>query len=675
MQSKAMRSARVSKQTLVAAAKIKHRLNNSSFFKSTLKTNNKALALSLQAEKKKCTLLEKELVDLRKREVACSFDFAAKNYKYRKLLLILKNLYSDTFKHLNLMAELFPEIVVPETPEDHNVHPIEGDDLPDEIPANVAPALTEVVKDSTELCPEFQKAIRLTEKETYNEKRHSNQQALQMESAHQSNILREDLRRFSQFCYDSNSMASPQQSLQTSSALGIASLTEVNAPCNSAAVVPENTVVFNTTMEMTQSNDTEIVTHLPTGGKTQQKQKRNKKKECNKVESSLADSSQGMARADSSVGEIKLGSCETMSHTEDQEQEHTNSNFKAKSQPKIRSRIPKMVKSRVGSHQTVKISQTTENSSHFFSSILDDHFIGQNIFASKPNENALPAEECLGEKRKSRKKSRRRTLIASMISVLPPHDTENVRSTVENNEETANFGPIELEEPSPPNVGSEPQMNPKISAKSGGYSKSRHRSTYVISKAHVKENAELLLKDKDSIQAVEECSDCSLRNVTAAPRSYKRSLVASQDPESLPVDLHCSVKQGNIPTLQQFPVADYECQKPKKVRQKFSSRSRRKKAQHCNISDVNAMDKKNKPRHDNADSPEHEEVCFLYPTDSHFVDEFSFLNDPDVQYNEDGKFKSKSRLNKNSIWYRKTSRLPSTDDGTSNLEQILDISS
>nr|XP_061799246.1 shugoshin 1-like [Nerophis lumbriciformis] len=322
-----MRSARVSKQTLVAAAKIKHRLNNSSFFKSTLKTNNKALALSLQAEKKKCTLLEKELVDLRKREVACSFDFAAKNYKYRKL-------------------------VVPETPEDHNVHPIEGDDLPDEIPANVAPALTEVVKDSTELCPEFQKAIRLTEKETYNEKRHSNQQALQMESAHQSNILREDLRRFSQFCYDSNSMASPQQSLQTSSALGIASLTEVNAPCNSAAVVPENTVVFNTTMEMTQSNDTEIVTHLPTGGKTQQKQKRNKKKECNKVESSLADSSQGMARADSSVGEIKLGSCETMSHTEDQEQEHTNSNFKAKSQPKIRSRIPKMVKSRVGSHQT-----------------------------------------------------------------------------------------------------------------------------------------------------------------------------------------------------------------------------------------------------------------------------------------------------------------------------------
>ncbi|XP_057708810.1 uncharacterized protein LOC130927187 isoform X3 [Corythoichthys intestinalis] len=652
MQSKAMRSARVSKQTLVAAAKIKHRLNNSSFFKSTLKTNNKALALSLQAEKKKCTLLEKELVDLRKREVACSFDFAAKNYKYRKLLLILKNLYSDTFKHLNLMAELFPEIVVPETPEDHNVHPIEGDDLPDEIPANVAPALTEVVKDSTELCPEFQKgvlensmpavlpiqsrksticnAIRLTEKETYNEKRHSNQQALQMESAHQSNILREDLRRFSQFCYDSNSMASPQQSLQTSSALG---------------------------------------------GKTQQKQKRNKKKECNKVESSLADSSQGMARADSSVGEIKLGSCETMSHTEDQEQEHTNSNFKAKSQPKIRSRIPKMVKSRVGSHQTVKISQTTENSSHFFSSILDDHFIGQNIFASKPNENALPAEECLGEKRKSRKKSRRRTLIASMISVLPPHDTENVRSTVENNEETANFGPIELEEPSPPNVGSEPQMNPKISAKSGGYSKSRHRSTYVISKAHVKENAELLLKDKDSIQAVEECSDCSLRNVTAAPRSYKRSLVASQDPESLPVDLHCSVKQGNIPTLQQFPVADYECQKPKKVRQKFSSRSRRKKAQHCNISDVNAMDKKNKPRHDNADSPEHEEVCFLYPTDSHFVDEFSFLNDPDVQYNEDGKFKSKSRLNKNSIWYRKTSRLPSTDDGTSNLEQILDISS
>ncbi|TNN37227.1 Shugoshin-like 2 [Liparis tanakae] len=98
-----------SKQTSVnvTASKIKHKnLNTSSFFKVSLKTNNKALALGLQAQKERSRQLEMEVVHLQKQVKALCFDLATKNYKHRKLLLIFKSLHSDTLQHLEMAADL-----------------------------------------------------------------------------------------------------------------------------------------------------------------------------------------------------------------------------------------------------------------------------------------------------------------------------------------------------------------------------------------------------------------------------------------------------------------------------------------------------------------------------------------------------------------------------------------
>uniref|UniRef100_A0A3P9IQY4 Uncharacterized protein n=1 Tax=Oryzias latipes TaxID=8090 RepID=A0A3P9IQY4_ORYLA len=81
-----------STQTSAAASKIKNKiLNNSSFFKVSLKTNNKALALALQAQKEKSRQLEMQVVYLQKQLEALTFELATKNYKHRKLVSRLLN--------------------------------------------------------------------------------------------------------------------------------------------------------------------------------------------------------------------------------------------------------------------------------------------------------------------------------------------------------------------------------------------------------------------------------------------------------------------------------------------------------------------------------------------------------------------------------------------------------
>ncbi|KAF6721910.1 Shugoshin-like 2 [Oryzias melastigma] len=96
-----------SKQTSVAASKIKNKiLNNSSFFKVSLKTNNKALALALQAQKEKSRQLEMQVVYLQKQLQALTFELAAKKYKHRKLMSLLQNLHSSTLLHLGMIKDL-----------------------------------------------------------------------------------------------------------------------------------------------------------------------------------------------------------------------------------------------------------------------------------------------------------------------------------------------------------------------------------------------------------------------------------------------------------------------------------------------------------------------------------------------------------------------------------------
>ncbi|MEQ2218899.1 hypothetical protein XENOCAPTIV_009675 [Xenoophorus captivus] len=109
---KMMTPSKPSKQTSAMASKIKNKiLNTSSFFKVSLKNNNKALALALQAQKEKSRQLEMEVVYLQKQVEALCFELATKKYKQRKLLLILKNLHSNTLQHLNMAAELVSDNV------------------------------------------------------------------------------------------------------------------------------------------------------------------------------------------------------------------------------------------------------------------------------------------------------------------------------------------------------------------------------------------------------------------------------------------------------------------------------------------------------------------------------------------------------------------------------------
>uniref|UniRef100_A0AAV2K6F1 Shugoshin C-terminal domain-containing protein n=1 Tax=Knipowitschia caucasica TaxID=637954 RepID=A0AAV2K6F1_KNICA len=101
----------VVKQTAVAVSMVKNKiLNTSSFFKVSLKTNNKALAVALAIEKEKSRQLEKEIFYLQKQVQGLCFDLAARKFNERKLSSILKNIQSNTLstkKNLEMVAGLF----------------------------------------------------------------------------------------------------------------------------------------------------------------------------------------------------------------------------------------------------------------------------------------------------------------------------------------------------------------------------------------------------------------------------------------------------------------------------------------------------------------------------------------------------------------------------------------
>lgn len=65
--------------------------DTSSFFKVSLKTNNKALALALETQKERNRQLEKEIMYLQKQVEGLCFELATKKYKHRKLVGLLEN--------------------------------------------------------------------------------------------------------------------------------------------------------------------------------------------------------------------------------------------------------------------------------------------------------------------------------------------------------------------------------------------------------------------------------------------------------------------------------------------------------------------------------------------------------------------------------------------------------
>ncbi|XP_016110304.1 shugoshin-like 2 [Sinocyclocheilus grahami] len=100
---------RIGKQTAtVYAAKIKTKIHNtSSFFKLSLKSNNKALALALVAQKQKSRELEAEVVRLRKDAQTTHFDLAHQRHKNKQLFGIIREFYDSSLNWMTKAVDIF----------------------------------------------------------------------------------------------------------------------------------------------------------------------------------------------------------------------------------------------------------------------------------------------------------------------------------------------------------------------------------------------------------------------------------------------------------------------------------------------------------------------------------------------------------------------------------------
>ncbi|XP_042619495.1 uncharacterized protein LOC109087995 isoform X2 [Cyprinus carpio] len=100
---------RKGKQTAnVYAAKIKTKIHNtSSFFKLSLKCNNKALALALVAQKQKSRELEAEVVRLRKEAQTAHFDLAQQRHKNKQLFAIIQEFYGSSLNWMTKAVDIF----------------------------------------------------------------------------------------------------------------------------------------------------------------------------------------------------------------------------------------------------------------------------------------------------------------------------------------------------------------------------------------------------------------------------------------------------------------------------------------------------------------------------------------------------------------------------------------
>ncbi|KAM6955143.1 uncharacterized protein sgo2 [Lycodopsis pacificus] len=309
-----MATLKSSKQTSanVTASKIKCKiLNTSSFFKVSLKTNNKALALGLQAQKERSRQLEMEVVYLQKQVEALCFDLAAKNYKQRKLLFIFKSLRSNTLECFNMADDLFSDL--PKISESGDVdkeclavgsltpiisltdqlppqleiaqHLLQEPVVPADLPEKIISANVFSVQNRPRLSTDLSNDVERTQSSQF-------VQAPQTGTSRPSSSLREEVERLSMIFSQSGFDMKSAQNGQTSSAVSPCEKPKPSlsgdAPLPSSSdkeTEPEHgkkqekTVLLNTTMEMTLSNAAEIVTVETKAKNTGRKLKRKKNKE------------------------------------------------------------------------------------------------------------------------------------------------------------------------------------------------------------------------------------------------------------------------------------------------------------------------------------------------------------------------------------------------------------
>ncbi|KAK5920504.1 hypothetical protein CgunFtcFv8_024307 [Champsocephalus gunnari] len=478
----------------VTASKIKHKiLNTSSFFKISLKTNNKALAVALEVQKERSRELEMDIVHYQKQVEALCFELATKKYKQRKLLLILDTLRSNTLEHLDMVDELFHD--GDKVPEDNKTLScgINNENLLVESPTDEQPPQPEMAQPM--LCPFQKEPADLPEKKPISnvanilnrprkstdacndirdpEKRCSSQlvQIPQGGKSRPSSSLWEEVERlsimFSQPGIDMKSTPCLQKT-QPPSAVSTCEKPNPSLPGDGPLEQDskqEKTVLLNTTMEMTASDSAEIVV-VETKAKRKArsgKPKAKKDKEQAFV-SSVAENPQVKISADMKRSEVQSSPTGTLLQTEGPALHYVieTDNIELPLPKTLggsgnTSRIPRLNKFEPGNHkkmvkdkQKSRDHESKTDSNGIGVSDLDDYFTDPDFENSKACKSVPEKETAEIERRSrvtcrtSRVKSRsgssanRKTFV---VFPLLPRESES-----ESNRSTLQQAHIEVEE-------------------------------------------------------------------------------------------------------------------------------------------------------------------------------------------------------------------------------------
>ncbi|CAB1445349.1 unnamed protein product [Pleuronectes platessa] len=623
----AMTPLKASKQTSAAASKIKNKiLNTSSFFKVSLKTNNKALALALEAQKERSRQLEMEIVYLQKQVEALCFELATRKYKDRKLLLILKNLHTNTLEHFDMVSDLFSDSDLPRLSQDNKngLNNINEDN----------PAV-ENLTDPSPPRPEMEKS---TEANKEAEKRRVTQriQAVVAGASRPSGSLRLEVERlsmmFSQSGFDLKSLPGPQSHptsiSRPSTCAGSkpASTDTAAEPELNQSNKQEKTVLLNATMELTQSDDPEIVV-VETKAKKNHGSSGKMKRKKNKEEasgSSAAENTGEKNSADSGMSEVQTVSTELQ--TDDHRQEELRVQCESPKKTNA-SRIPKLSKPEAGScrkKSKLKPSINTK-SCDTDSSDLDDYFRDSDnkvrnsvkIHEEKDEaENTASKITC----RRSRTRGRRVSSILKKSSFTlpsPSHtgqsgssEREQLHKEVEDVQRYEEICEEEINPPESDTSVDKPQSKIKTTTNSARRHKSKCRGTFVVSLlspdaaehdvpaptgSFTREEEE---EPSTATDAREQSESNPLRHggeasVQETPSSCKRPWLSTQEPESRGEDVS---SDHNALLLHQEAAPDTASQKPKKARREEGGRSGKKKTPQRKEGDDLLNDKRKKKK-------------------------------------------------------------------------------
>lgn len=624
---KTMMASKATKQTSTAASKIKNKLlNTSSFFKVSLKTNNKALALALQAQRRRSSQLEMEVMYLQKQVDALCFELATKKYKHRKLLLILNNFRSNALQHLDMVADLFSDSDSQSLSGDSRIS--SGDIRRDNLAAgsqlllqtdvsrnlwctskNTTSALLEKnIEDVSTFPNTCEKSTDVCNDNTEAEKRLSTQcaQTAHIEASGMANTPREDVENPSQSQADIHSVVSVQNSQtcekSTPSLSGDQNLPSVSTMESETQLGKnqEKTVLLNATMEMTLSEATEIVT-------VETKAKK-------KVSSGRKDKEQSCG---SSI-EVQKSASLLQAHKKPLKDQSTATV----------TRIPKLGKHQKVSKDKVKSSDRT-NITNVDQMDVEDYFSDPKIRFSSTSRSVAEEASSKITCRKSRAKGKRASSATRKSLFTVPSDESESSQSHQEKVQQPKAGDESLQSQvsedallcaQPESEHAERLSFSKTNTvtNSRGSHKSRCRETFVISITGDSDSPEhdVAPPTGSSSQAEEAVVKKSVvgrlesRNRSKTRRSGKRSWVATQDSGNCRED-SSSGDSGEALPLDWQAALGSQFQKPKKSRRDKTGQPCRNKVVQREEGD-DLLDDKTK-KIDNKDLRSESETC--YPPD------------------------------------------------------------